>query len=136
MTRYAYDTDAKRSGRVARTPQEESEYEYASDHEGAGGEQESHLETGVLYQPLESAAPSNEATTGVVPLCEQNTSSTGCTRDAGGVGHSVGRKLERSLSHDDSGNVCVGVGTTAAVVSPFAPELAGVLVGVFLAVRC
>jgi hypothetical protein len=117
--------------------QEEGGYEYISNHQDAeSGKQEAHLETGVLYQPLESAAPSNEATTGVVPLCEQNTSSTGCTRDAGGVGHSVGRKLERSLSHDDSGNVCVGVGTTAAVVSPFAPELAGVLVGVFLAVRC
>jgi hypothetical protein len=99
MTRYAYDTDAKRSGRVARTPQEESEYEYASDHEGAGGEQESHLETGVLYQPLVSEPPSDEGTTGVVPLCE-DTTHAGCTQNTGGVGHRVGRRLVRALNHD------------------------------------
>jgi hypothetical protein len=83
--------------------EEEGEYgwEYISKHQDSeGGKQEAHLEAGVLYQPLESAAPSNEATTGVVPLCEQNTSSTGCTRDAGGVGHAHGKRLVRALNHD------------------------------------
>jgi hypothetical protein len=36
----------------------------------------------------------------VVPLCEQNTASTGCTRVAGGIGHAHGKRLVRALNHD------------------------------------
>jgi RHS repeat-associated protein len=96
--------------------EEEGEWEYISNHHGGTeGHEEPRLESGVLYQPLLSEQPSNEATTGVVPLCEQNTTGTGsnCSRDAGGVGHSHGKKLVRALEHDGSnqGSVCDGVST-------------------------
>ncbi len=102
---YIYDSNIKRSCPTPCARQEESEYEYVSDHQGGqGGKQEAHLEPAVLYQPLTSEAPSNEGTTGVVPLCEQNTTRTGCTRDAGGVGHRVGKKLWKALTHDERGS--------------------------------
>jgi hypothetical protein len=86
--------------------EEEGGYEYASDQQGGEhGKPETRLEPAVLYQPLTSEAPSNEGTTGVVPLCEQNTTAgTGCTRDAGGVGHRVGKKLWKALTHDERGS--------------------------------
>jgi hypothetical protein len=53
--------------------EEESEYEYASYHHGGeNGNQEAHLESGVLYQPLETEPSEAEAKTAssLVRLCE------------------------------------------------------------------
>jgi hypothetical protein len=56
---------------MLRGPQEEGEYEYASYHQHAeSGNEEHHLESGVLYQPLGAEAASNGTTSSTVPLCE------------------------------------------------------------------
>jgi hypothetical protein len=121
---------------VSSGEEEEGSYEYISDHQGAENSgEDARVEPAVLYQPLVSEPPSNEGTTGVVPLCEQNATGTGCTRDAGGVGHRVGRKLNRALTRDERGtnpdefcDLASGSGLIAGV--------AGSPIGVFVAVGC
>jgi hypothetical protein len=83
-----------------RAYQEEGGYEEAAYHPGAKGQEEAHLESGVLYQPLpETAAGGGEGRSGnrsAVPLCERSDASSdrSCARDAminrGGVRGSCG----------------------------------------------
>jgi len=118
--------------------QEEGEYEYISDHEGGtSNNDEAHVEPAILVQPLGEADDDEAIKTpgSVVPLCEVKAKRP-CAQDSGGFHGHGGHGYHYGKRVSVSGNACVGIGTTAAVVSPFAPELAGVLVGVFLAVRC
>jgi RHS repeat-associated protein len=117
--------------------EEEGGYEYISDH---GGKEEHHVEPAILVQSLsgEESGSGEGATTfgSPVPLCEAGSEGP-CARPARGSEGTHRRPGSGPrYSHVPSGNVCVGLGTTAAYVSPFAPEVAGVLVGVFLAARC
>jgi hypothetical protein len=114
--------------------EEEGGYDWASYNKDGEHSKEARLEPAVLYQPLVSEALSDEATTGAVPLCE-DTTSAGCTRDVGGVGHRVGRKLNRALTHDERGSnpdefcdLASGPGLITGI--------AGSPIGVFVAVGC
>jgi hypothetical protein len=117
--------------------EEEGGEEYAAYHRGpeSGGKAEAQIEPGVLYQPLVSEEPpSDEATTGVVPLCKDATSA-GCAQDAGGVGHRVGKKLQRALTKDESGTnpdeFC-----DLASVPGLSRAVSGGPIGIFVAVGC
>jgi RHS repeat-associated protein len=83
--------------------EEEGEYEYASDHHGStGSNEEAHVEPAILVQPLVSqthVGEGEQAEVGAVPLCEGGATGA-CSRDAGGIGHSHGKKLMRALNHD------------------------------------
>jgi hypothetical protein len=135
--------------------EEEGEYGYISDNHSAenGKQEEHHIESGVLYQslgetgenegisPLRAVIPESDResahSASVIPLCGQSSRPGGCAvfaRGSEGTHRRPGGGPR--YSHVPSGNVCVGLGTAAAYVSPFAPEVAGVLVGVFLAARC
>jgi RHS repeat-associated protein len=136
--------------------EEEGEYEYVSDrHDAEGGQEEHHIEPAILVQPLsgedeqntgqllevkggpggEAAGESTTRLGSTIPLCTAGSEGP-CARDARGGEGTVYRGRRPRYSNVPSGNACVGLGTTAAYVSPFAPELAGVLIGVFLAARC
>jgi RHS repeat-associated protein len=121
--------------------EEEGGYEYAAYHTAHGakpeGSEEHHAEPAILVQPLggEAAGESTTRLGSTIPLCTAG-SERPCARDARGGEGTVYRGRRPRYSNVPSGNACVGLGTTAAYVSPFAPELAGVLIGVFLAARC
>jgi hypothetical protein len=85
--------------------QEEGGYEYASDHHGGKqGNEEAHIEPAILVQPLATETAEGETSElGIVPSCERGASGT-CSRDAGGVGHSHGKKLWKALTHDERGS--------------------------------
>ena len=66
--RYRYDEGVGCATLALSGPQEEGGYEYASYHQGSErGEEEPHLETGVLYQSLDQEG--GTAFGGVVSLC-------------------------------------------------------------------
>jgi hypothetical protein len=93
---YAYDSNPKRSRRTTCDPQEEGEYEWASDqHSGAGGEEEARLEPAVLIQPLGGEEAGGEGATLLgytVPLCKAGSEGP-CARDAkGGPGGFAGAR--------------------------------------------
>jgi RHS repeat-associated protein len=118
--------------------EEEGEYEYISNHSGSGKE-EARMEAAVLYQPLVSEPPADEATTGAVPLCERNTvtgADSACFRNAGGVGdRRGGRRLWKALTKDERGtnpdefcDLASGPGLISGI--------AGSPIGIFVAVGC
>jgi hypothetical protein len=137
---YVYDGDAKHPCLKTCAPQEEGEYEYAADPRGGeNGQHEAHVEPAVLYQPLVSEPAPDEATTGMVPLCERNTvtsAGNACSRDAGGVGdRRGGRRLWKALTKDERGtnpdefcDLASGPGLISGI--------AGSPIGVFVAVGC
>jgi hypothetical protein len=96
------------------------------------------VEPAILVHPLngEEAGNGEGATTlgSQVPLCQADGQEPCAHLARGGEG----THKKHNYHHEvvPSGNACTGLGTAAAYVSPFAPELAGVLAGVFLAVRC
>jgi hypothetical protein len=58
----------------------------------------------VLYQQLSTEGIEGTADTpDVVPLCE-TTTTTECAHNVGGVGHRVGKKLWKALTHDERGS--------------------------------
>ncbi len=125
--------------------EEGEEWEYVSDRHGShSGKEEAHVEPALLVQPLTTAESDEDATTttsSTVPLCKAGSEGP-CARDTGGMrGHCVANKCSsRHITpigrQGPKGDVCTGTGTTAAFLAPFAPEAAGVLVGIFLAVGC
>lgn len=136
---YVYDSDTRCSGLTPHMFQEEGGYEYAADHQGTeNGKQESHLETGVLYQPLPETTSGSEAGSGnnsVVPLCEPGSSSSdrSCARDAminrGGITGSCGCEIRlhdgRLYGRSGHRNILLGAvevtaGSAGAALSGFA----------------
>ena len=127
--------------------EEREEWEYVSDRHGShGGGEEAHAEPGgLVVEPLRGTEDQSEdATTtsnSTVPLCGSTDSEGPCAYDTGGMrGHCVANKCSsRHITpigrQGPKGDVCTGTGTTAAFLAPFAPEAAGVLVGIFLAIR-
>jgi hypothetical protein len=91
------------ASRLRRVPaEEEGGYENISNHNNGSSEEEHHVEPAVLYQPLVSELPPDEATTGTVPLCERNTiTSAGndCSRDRRRARGSTGRTAALESSH-------------------------------------
>jgi hypothetical protein len=129
------------ASRLRRVPaEEEGEYEYISNQHERSSKEAAHLEPAVLYQSLLSEPTSDEATTGVVPLCEGNTTTTSandtCSRDAGGVGdRRGGRRLWKALTKDERGtnpdefcDLASGPGLISGI--------AGSPIGIFVAVGC
>ena len=120
--------------------EEEGEYEEAAYHQRPeSGDDEAHLESGVLYQPLpEAAAGHSEAVLGnnsVVPLCEPGSRSSdrSCAREAminrGGVTGSCGCEIRlhggRLYGRRGHRNILLGTaevtaGSAGAALSGFA----------------
>jgi RHS repeat-associated protein len=128
--------------------EEEGQYEYISDHPRAEGHiEEGHSESGIFYQlpgeiggnreiPSPGSNHEGARSSSATPLCGHSSRPGGCAVFTRGGEGTVYRGKRPKYRNVGSGNACVGLGTTAAYVSPFAPELAGVLVGIFLAARC
>ena len=119
--------------------EEGEEWEYVSYHyEGNANQATGDAESALLVQPLdgeEEGESKGSATPGDsgAQLCKVGSEGL-CTRDVGGFGRG-GHRLHKSRD-GVKGSVCTGLGTFTAFTAPFAPEVAGVLAGVFLAVRC
>jgi RHS repeat-associated protein len=119
--------------------EEEGEYEYISNHQaGENGKEEAHVEPAVLIQPLngEEADNGEHATTfgSQVPLCQADRQEPCAHLARGGEG----THKKHNYHHEvvPSGNACIGGGTAAAIIGPFAPPVAGTIVGVLLAAGC
>jgi RHS repeat-associated protein len=102
--------------------EEEGEYgwEYVSDHQGGtSNNEEAHVESAILVQPLGQAG-NNEAikTPGsVVPLCEVKAKGP-CARDSGGFHGHGGHGYHYGKRVSVSGNVCYGIGAVTTVAGP------------------
>jgi hypothetical protein len=80
--RCIYDDNLGCVGFALCGPQEEGEYEYASDHRATAGREEGHTEAAVLVQPLTNEGEGTTTMPGSpVPLCKPG-QTTACARFA------------------------------------------------------
>lgn len=107
-------------------PQEEGGYEEAAYHPGANGQEEAHLEEGLLVQPLEAGAGEAEGkpgARGVVRLCKDvaqgGRNAEPCARYA-----SIFGKAWHWVTHHIHKLVAAGVGAIGTVVALGATALA------------
>jgi RHS repeat-associated protein len=108
--------------------EEEGEYEYASYKPGESGQDEHHLESGVLYQPLGGEAASNGTTSSTIPLCEAIASGP-CARSVPNdknknddskcneTGQDCGRRRSRPSRNEGVKNACDMVGVAISITS-------------------
>ena len=138
MTRYAYDTDAERSGRITRTPQEEGEYEWASYNKDGEHSKEARLEPAVFYQPLgEAVASQGEAGAGEKsppPLCRPGSAGP-CALDTGGSGRCIGhshycKRHVHGPQHGENEAACGDLGgSIAGTIGGVFGDLPGAVIG-------
>jgi hypothetical protein len=126
---YRYDDDLRCAGRALRGPQEEGEYEYAADHHnGENGQEQAHIESAVLYQPLISEA--DEGAGVEAEHCGRQPED-GCTKDVLGRARPGKLHKERWWKEETGDAFCQAAGAPG-LIGAFAKSP----IGVFIAVGC
>jgi hypothetical protein len=115
---------------VLREPQEESGYEEAAYHPGTGGQEEGHIEEGLLYQLLGEAGEDQTQphAGGAVPLCTHDlqTAPAPCARYAFSLGGALNwiKKHAGKILHSGL-KVVIGAGLYAGGVAAGAVAVVG-----------